>query len=177
MNCRGLSPRGSRRKKREPPQQLLRVEKRACRGLYHWGRHGCQCRPPHSAECEIVAEAAQILAAFIRAGAQGSHRGLLITPKGRARHKLVETRLRLKRLSADEIEAYLGSGELARQGRRLCAPGSCRRFRPKTCRILFRGRRSAALRDHVSAFRRRLFRPMFPGEQGVTSSFSHRPNP
>ena len=35
----------------------------------------------------------------------------LITPKGRVRGKLVETRLRFKRLSREEIETYLASGE------------------------------------------------------------------
>jgi len=35
----------------------------------------------------------------------------LITPSGSMRHRLVETRVRFKRLSRDEMEAYLGSGE------------------------------------------------------------------
>lgn len=35
----------------------------------------------------------------------------LVTPKGAMRHRLVETRLRFKRLSRDEVEAYLASGE------------------------------------------------------------------
>jgi septum formation protein len=35
----------------------------------------------------------------------------LITPKGAERRRLVETRLRFKRLSSAEIEAYLASGE------------------------------------------------------------------
>ena len=35
----------------------------------------------------------------------------LITPKGAARHRLVETRVRFKRLSTAEIEAYLAAGE------------------------------------------------------------------
>ncbi len=35
----------------------------------------------------------------------------LITPKGAARHKLVETRVRFKKLSSDEIDSYLASGE------------------------------------------------------------------
>jgi septum formation protein len=62
-------------------------------------------------KCEIVAEAAQSLR-LLSGRAHRVHTAVcLITPKGRARHKLVETRLRLKRLSADEIEAYLGSGE------------------------------------------------------------------
>lgn len=35
----------------------------------------------------------------------------LVTPKGTMRHKLVETRVRFKRLSREEMEAYLASGE------------------------------------------------------------------
>ena len=35
----------------------------------------------------------------------------LVTSKGAFRHRLVETRVRFKRLSRDELEAYLASGE------------------------------------------------------------------
>lgn len=35
----------------------------------------------------------------------------LITPKGAVRHRLVETRVRFKKLSSDEIDSYLASGE------------------------------------------------------------------
>jgi septum formation protein len=35
----------------------------------------------------------------------------LITPSGKVRQKLVETRVRFKRIARDELEAYLGSGE------------------------------------------------------------------
>jgi septum formation protein len=35
----------------------------------------------------------------------------LVTPTGAMRHRLVETRLRFKRLSREEMEAYLASGE------------------------------------------------------------------
>jgi len=35
----------------------------------------------------------------------------LVTPKGDFRHRLVESRVRFKRLSRDEMEAYLASGE------------------------------------------------------------------
>ncbi len=35
----------------------------------------------------------------------------LVTPDGKMRHRLVETRVRFKRLSQDEMEAYLASGE------------------------------------------------------------------
>lgn len=35
----------------------------------------------------------------------------LVTPKGAQRHRLVETRVRFKRLTHEEMEAYLASGE------------------------------------------------------------------
>jgi len=59
----------------------------------------------------VVAEAAQCLR-LLSGRAHRVHTGVcLIGPKGQERHKLVETRLRFKRLSSSEIEAYLGSGE------------------------------------------------------------------
>ncbi len=62
-------------------------------------------------KCEIVAEAAQCLR-LLSGRAHRVHCAVcLITPKGRMRQKLVESRLRFKRLSGAEIEAYLGSGE------------------------------------------------------------------
>lgn len=62
-------------------------------------------------KCEVVAEAAQCLR-LLSGRAHRVHTGVcLITPKGHERHKLVETRVRFKRLSSSEIEAYLGSGE------------------------------------------------------------------
>lgn len=60
---------------------------------------------------ELVDQAAQCL----RLLSGRSHRvytGVaIVTPKGKLREKLVETRIRFKRLSKDEIEAYLASGE------------------------------------------------------------------
>ena len=60
---------------------------------------------------ELVDQAAQCL----RLLSGRSHRvytGVaLVTPNRKLREKLVETRIRFKRLSKDEIEAYLASGE------------------------------------------------------------------
>jgi septum formation protein len=62
-------------------------------------------------KCEIVEEAG----ACLRLLSGRTHRvytGIaLITPKGAERRRLVETRLRFKRFSGAEIEAYLASGE------------------------------------------------------------------
>jgi septum formation protein len=62
-------------------------------------------------KCELVDEAG----ACLRRLSGRAHRiytGVtLITPKGAERRRLVETRLRFKRLGSAEIEAYLASGE------------------------------------------------------------------
>src|SRR6202030_4223286 len=69
-------------------------------------------------------------------------------------------------------------GGVARQGRRLCDPGPCRRICAKADWVLFRGRRSAALRNHVAACRRRLSGPCFLVKQSITAppTPSNRPN-
>ena len=62
-------------------------------------------------KCEVLDEAADCL----RLLSGRSHRvytGItLVTPRGSRRHRLVETRVRFKRLSAEEIETYLACGE------------------------------------------------------------------
>ena len=62
-------------------------------------------------KCEILDEADQCLR-LLSGRAHRVHTGLcLVTPNGAERHKIVETRVRFKRLSRPEIEAYLASGE------------------------------------------------------------------
>jgi len=62
-------------------------------------------------KCEIVSEAAQCLH-LLSGRAHRVYTGLvLLTPNGASRHRIVESRVRFKRLSSDEIEAYLASGE------------------------------------------------------------------
>lgn len=62
-------------------------------------------------KCELVDEAE----ACLRLLSGRAHRVYtaitLITPRGSRRHRLVETRVRFKRLSADEIDTYLSVGE------------------------------------------------------------------
>ena len=62
-------------------------------------------------KCEVADEAA----ACLRLLSGRTHRvwtGVsLVTPRGSERRRLVETRVRFKRLSNDEMEAYLASGE------------------------------------------------------------------
>lgn len=62
-------------------------------------------------KCELMEETGECLR-LLSGRAHRVYSGVtLITPKGAERHKLVETRVRFKRLSHDEIEAYLASGE------------------------------------------------------------------
>jgi septum formation protein len=62
-------------------------------------------------KCEIVDEAAQCLR-LLSGRVHRVYSGVtLITPKGGKRHRLVETRVRFKRFSSEDMEAYLASGE------------------------------------------------------------------
>lgn len=62
-------------------------------------------------KCEFSAEAEDCLR-LLSGRSHRVHTGIcLITPKGRSRSRVVETRVRFKLLSAKEIAAYLGSGE------------------------------------------------------------------
>ena len=62
-------------------------------------------------KCEVINEAAQCLR-LLSGRAHRVHTGLvLVSPKGATRKRLVETRVRFKRLSSDEIDSYLASGE------------------------------------------------------------------
>jgi septum formation protein len=62
-------------------------------------------------KCEIMTEAEQCLR-LLSGRAHRVYTGLcVVTPKGSLRRRLVETRVRFKHLSNDDIEAYLASGE------------------------------------------------------------------
>ena len=62
-------------------------------------------------KCELAEEAGGCLRR-LSGRAHRVYTGVsLITPKGAERRKLVETRLRFKRLTSQEIEAYVASGE------------------------------------------------------------------
>lgn len=62
-------------------------------------------------KCELAEEAGACLR-LLSGRAHRVYTGVtLVTPRGAVRQKLVESRLRFKRISAQEIEAYLASGE------------------------------------------------------------------
>ena len=62
-------------------------------------------------KCDLMDEAADCLR-LLSGRPHRVYTGVtMITPRGGRRHRLVETRLRFKRLSAQEIDVYLASGE------------------------------------------------------------------
>ena len=61
----------------------------------------------------------------------------LVTDTGAVRMRTVETRVRFKRLSVEEMDAYLACGDVARKGWRLCHPGDRGGLRSEDCRLLF----------------------------------------
>lgn len=62
-------------------------------------------------KCEILDEADTCLRLLSGRAHRVYTAVTLVTPKGQWRHKLVETRVRFKRLSSTERDAYLASGE------------------------------------------------------------------
>ena len=60
---------------------------------------------------EIVDEAAECLRLLSGRAHRVYTAVTLVTPKGAFRERLVETRIRFKRLSSEDIESYLASGE------------------------------------------------------------------
>lgn len=62
-------------------------------------------------KCELLDEASQSLR-LLSGRAHKVHTGVcLVTPKGKVRSTIVETRVRFKRLTRTETESYLASGE------------------------------------------------------------------
>jgi septum formation protein len=75
----------------------------------------------------------------------------LITPKGKIRQKIAETRVRFKRDHLGGAGSLSRVGRMARQGGRLRHPGACRHLRRAPRRLLHQCRRPAALRDGLAA--------------------------
>jgi septum formation protein len=62
-------------------------------------------------KAEVIDEAAQCLRLLSGRNHRVYTALCLVTPKQKFRQRVVETRVRFKRLSSEDIEAYLGSGE------------------------------------------------------------------
>ena len=84
----------------------------------------------------------------------------LITPAGDIAIRRVVSQVQFKRLSEARAERLSRERRVARQGRRLCNPGPCRRARAVDLGLVFERRRPAALRDRAAAGRPRLSRPV-----------------
>ena len=104
-------------------------------------------------KAELLDEAAQCLR-LLSGRAHRVHSAVcLVTPKETFRQRYVETRVRFKRLSDEDLEAYLGLRRMARQGRRLCGARHRRDVSGQDRRLVFKHRRPAAVRDDDAARR------------------------
>ncbi len=104
-------------------------------------------------KCETRDEAAMCLDLLSGRGHRVFTGLALVTGSGAVRRRLVETRLRFKRLSRNEVEAYLAERRMARQGWRLRDSGPRRRLRRAAGRLLLQCRRPAAGRNSRTARR------------------------
>ena len=143
---------------RELARRLARAKLSAAQGALHLHEHGAKSWVLSAdtvvavgrrvlPKAEVPDEAADCLR--LLSGRQ--HRVFtavcLLSPKGARRERIVESRVRFKRLSQREMSSYLASGRMARQGRRLRHPGLGRRLRGQARRLAFGRRRPTALRD------------------------------
>jgi septum formation protein len=69
----------------------------------------------------------------------------LVTPDRTLRQKVIDTKVRFKRLSTLDIESYLASGQWRGKAGGLWYPGNCRRVRREAGRLLHQCGRLAAL--------------------------------
>ena len=110
-------------------------------------------------KCEVVDEAEQCLR-LLSGRSHRVHTGLcLISPKGGTARKIVETRVRFKRLTRADIDAYLASSEWRGKAGGYAIQGLAGSVRHKARRLLYRRRRPAALRDDEPARRPRVHHP------------------
>ena len=91
----------------------------------------------------------------------------LVTPKEAFRQRLVETRVRFKRLSERGHRGLSRLRRMARQGRRLRRAGHRRQLHRQDRRLLHQRGRPAAVRDHEPARRRGLPDPLRLAQRGV----------
>ena len=75
----------------------------------------------------------------------------LVGPDGRLALRRVDSQVAFKRLSDEEIAAYLDKRRMARQSRRLCDPGPRRGPDPVHLGLILERRRLAVVRDRTTA--------------------------
>ena len=118
-------------------------------------------------KAELLDEAAQCLRLLSGRNHRVHTAVCLVTPKETFRQRHVETRVRFKRLSDQDIEAYLASGEWRGKAGGYAAQGIAGSFHGEDRRLLFQHRRPAALRDHDAAWRRGLSDPFRLAQRDV----------
>ena len=111
-------------------------------------------------KAELVDEAAECLRLLSGRNHHVHTAICLVTPKENFRQRHVETRVRFKRLSDEDIEAYLASGEWRGKAGGYAAQGIAGTFIVKLVGSYSMRGRPAALRDPVAPWRRRLSGPL-----------------
>ena len=114
-------------------------------------------------KAELLDEAAQCLRLLSGRNHRVYTSICLVTPKEAFRQRLVETRVRFKRLSDEDIEAYLASGEWRGKAGGYAAQGIAGTFIVKLVGSYIERGRPAAVRDHEPARRRGLSRSASAG--------------
>ena len=118
-------------------------------------------------KAELLDEAAQCLRLLSGRNHRVHTSICLVTPKEAFRQRLVETRVRFKRLSDEDIEAYLASGEWRGKAGGYAAQGIAGTFIVKLVGSYSQRRRPAAVRDHEPARRRGLPDPLRLAQRDV----------
>ena len=125
-------------------------------------------------KAELLDEAAQCLRLLSGRNHRVYTSICLVTPKEAFRQRLVETRVRFKRLSEEDIESYLASGEWRGKAGGYAAQGIAGSFMVKLVGSYSQCGRPAALRDHGAARRRGLSDPLRLAQRRVTLSMRWR---
>ena len=129
-------------------------------------RHRGLRRPPHPAEMRDPRRGGGLPRAALRARPSRLYRADAGARRRRARGIGWSRRgVRFKRLSRDEINAYLGSGEWRGKAGGYAIQGLAGAFVVRADRLLHQRRRPAAGRDGGAARRRGLFRPSPAGRR------------
>ncbi len=111
-------------------------------------------------KADLLDEAAQCLRLLSGRNHRVHTAVCLVTPSGAFRQRLVETKVRFKRLNDEDIEAYLASGEWRGKAGAYAAQGHRRLVHRQARRVLFQRGRPAALRDHRALAWRGLSDPL-----------------
>ena len=119
-------------------------------------------------KAELIDEAAQCLRLLSGRNHRVYTALCLVTPKQKFRQRVVETRLRFKRLSAQDIEFLSRLRRVARQGGRLCRPRARRYLHRQAGRLVHQCGGPAAVRNRVVAVRRGLSDPFRLAERRLS---------